>query len=92
MCHPPKKVRRAERGPSVQIKAAHNDSYLHTFRLYQHLHIQKFSAIFPCQLSVCLHVYPCIGKVVRMWQQCVRRDDNSSAASRVCVALCASHV
>lgn len=44
--------RAGERGPTVQIRPAHNDSSLHTFRLYQHLHIQKYSAIFPGRLSV----------------------------------------
>lgn len=72
---PPANMRGVEReggrGPTVQIRPAHNDSYLPTFRLYKHLHIQKSSSIFPGLHSVCLHVHPCTGKVARMWQQCV---------------------
>lgn len=54
---PPKTHERGRergRGPTVQIRPAYNDPYLHTFRLCRNLHIQKSPAIFPCLLSVCV--------------------------------------
>lgn len=103
---PPSKNRR---GVETEIEARlsrshrrHNDSYLHTFRLCKHLHIQKKkkkkllchpSLSAQCELR--LHVHPCTGKAARMWRQCVRGSgggDNSSFVCRACQYVCVTCV
>lgn len=92
--------RQRERGPTVQIKPAHNDSYLHTFRLHGHLHIQKYSAIFPCLPSarVCMctigeGLRACGGNVSeRRRRRTTRRGGDNSLCVCVCQSACVTCV
>lgn len=69
------------RGPTFQIKAAYNDSYLHTFRFCEHLHIQKkYSAIFPCLLSVRV----CMARL----RTCGSNVSGGTTTVHLCVILC----
>ena len=94
---PPKKHERdRKRGPTVQIKAAHNDSYLHTFRSYKHLHIQKYSAIFPCLLPrVRLCAFACapVRRQARahVAAMCRTGRHNSSAVCQSASVTCVTH-
>lgn len=108
--HPPPTNRR---GVETEIEARlsrsdrrHNDSYLHTFRLCKHLHIQKKKKLLchpslSAQCELRLHVHPCAGKAARMWRQCVRGSrveggrgggDNSSFVCRACQYVCVTCV
>lgn len=84
-----KRGAKAERARAARIKPAHSDSYLHTLHLYQHLHIQKYSALLPRLLRVCVSARTlCLGQLVHMWRQCGREDDNSWVVYRMSVGVC----
>lgn len=101
------------RGVETEIEARlsrsdrrHNDSYLHTFRLCKHLHIQKkkkknYSAIPPCLLSVscvCMctralaRLRACGGNVSEGVGWVGGGGDNSSFVCRACQYVCVTCV
>lgn len=85
--HPPtwKGYRNREREAQLFILAQHTITpYLHTFRLCEHLHIQKYSAIFPRLPTVRVCMHNNVLERLCMWQQCIRGGDNSSFVCRVC--------
>lgn len=71
-----------ERGPTVQIISVHNDPYLHVFRLREHLHIQKYFAIFPRLFIVCICM--CTRACVRL-HACGSNVSEGATTVRLCV-------
>lgn len=94
--HPPtwKGYRNREREAQLFILAELTITpYLHTFRLCEHLHIQKYSAIFPRlpTVCVCMHNNVLQGcKVVHLAAMCQRGRQQLVCLS--CVWACALHV
>lgn len=84
----PQKIHRRgwkrERGPTVQIISVHNDPYLHVFRLREHLHIQKYFAIFPRLFIVCICM--CTRACVRL-HACGSSVSEGATTVHLCVCV-----